>query len=65
MEIITGRLKMTNLEQQLKERGYKLVDEQQPFRIYEKHTKRLIYHIGSGKVWGGYRVKINQDTDED
>lgn len=42
---------MTRIEDLIKGKGYKLVDEQPPFRIYEKHKKYIVYHISSDKIW--------------
>ena len=45
-----------NIEDTLKGKGYKLSEEQGPFRIYEKHRKRIIYHTPSGEVWGSFII---------
>ena len=54
---------MKQLEERIKRRGYELVDETPPFRIYEKHRKRIIYHTPSDKIWGHFVIK-NMDKDE-
>lgn len=40
-----------NKEEEIKARGYEIVDEQPPFRIYEKHRKRIVYHVPSARIW--------------
>jgi hypothetical protein len=50
-------MKTKTIEEILKERGYKLVDTIPPFKIYDKHKKRFVYHAPSDKVWGYFDLK--------
>ena len=56
---------MKKLEKQLIEIGYELVDEQPPFKIYEIHKKRIIYHYPSGKIWGSFRLNFYKNEKEE
>ena len=58
----------SKIEEHIKERGYKMIDEQPPFRIYEKHHKRIIYHVSSCSIWGEFRFvnfEVIRNDEED
>lgn len=55
----------TKLEELLEGKGYKVVDETPPFKIYEKHNKRIVYHTSSGKIWGKFILNTSERRYED
>jgi hypothetical protein len=56
-------LKKSKIEEKLEGKGYRLIDETPPFRTYEKHKKRIIYHISAGKVLDSFRVGFFDEDD--
>lgn len=53
-----------NLEKELESKGYKVVDETPPFKLYEKKGRRLVYHIPSGKIWGKFDFNTGERRSE-
>ncbi|RPJ79216.1 MAG: hypothetical protein EHM20_02040 [Alphaproteobacteria bacterium] len=56
--------KTEGTEERLKAKGYELVEEMPPFRIYEKNERRVIYHSPSAKIWGVFRVGYFKEDGE-
>lgn len=49
--------KESRVEKLIKGKGYELVGETPPFRLYEKHGKRIVYHTPSDKIWGKFDLE--------
>lgn len=51
------KMKKSRLEEKLEKKGFKLIDEILPFRMYQKGRKRIVYHIPSAQIWGKFKLE--------